>query len=262
MSDHDIALAAIRAQTRVLKLPTVGRECEALARQTLADGWPPLQYLRALLDAELAVRADHAIARRLRAARLPTQKTLAQFDWKRPHGLERARVEDLGRCAWIPAARNVVLIGPVGTGKTHLATALGVEAIKRGHNVAFFRASDLVRALTEARDARALSRLQERLRRIALLIVDELGFVPFEKAGGELLFDVLSARHERCATIMTSNLAFSEWNRVFVDDKLTAALLDRLAQHADVLVTRGPGDRGPSPSKRTEAKEEKPSLTP
>lgn len=256
MTDVDILLAAVRAQTRVLKLPTVGRECDPLARQALAEAWPPLQYLRSLLDAELATRAERAIERRLHAARLPAQKTLAQFDWKRAHGLERARVEELGRCAWISTARNVVLLGPVGTGKTHLATALGIEAIKRGHHVAFYRASDLVRALTEARDARALSRLQERLRRVALLIVDELGFVPFEKAGGELLFDVLSTRHERGATVMTSNLAFSEWNRVFVDDKLTAALLDRLAQHAEVLVTRGPGDRVPSTSKRSERKEE------
>jgi DNA replication protein DnaC len=215
-----------------------------------------------MLDAELAARTEHAIERRMRAARLPSPKTLAQFDWRRAHGLERARVEDLGRCAWIPASRNVVLLGPVGTGKTHIATALAIEAIKRGHHVAFYRASDLVRALTEARDARALSRLHERLRRVSLLIVDELGFVPFEKAGGEMLFDVLSTRHERGATVLTSNLAFSEWNRVFVDDKLTAALLDRLAQHAEVLVTRGPGDRVPAPSKRSDPKDGGPALTP
>src|ERR1700722_13929552 len=258
LADSDILLAAVRAQTRVLKLPTVARECEVIARQAVTERWSPIQFLRAVLDAELAARMEHAIDRRLRAARLPAPKTLAQFDWKRSHGLERARLEELARCAWIPTSRNVVLLGPVGTGKTHLATGLGIEAIKRGHHVAFFRASDLVRALTEARDARTLSRLQERLRRVALLIVDELGFVPFEKAGGELLFDVLSTRHERGATIMTSNLAFREWNRVFVDDKLAAALLDRLAQHADVLVIRGPGDRGPAQSKRPEPKEEKP----
>jgi len=261
MSDTDIFVAAVRAHTRVLKLPTIGRECDGLARQSLAEGWSPLRYLRALLDAEIATRAEHAIERRLRAARLPAQKTLSQFDWRRAHGLERSRVEDLGRCAWIPAARNVVLLGPVGTGKTHLATALGIEAIKHGHHVVFYRASDLVRALTEARDARALSRMQEKLRRVALLIVDELGFVPFEKAGGEMLFDVLSTRHERGATVITSNLAFSEWNRVFVDDKLTAALLDRLAQHAEVLVTRGPGDRTPTTAKRPEKKEDASPLT-
>ncbi|WP_394820513.1 IS21-like element helper ATPase IstB [Pendulispora albinea] len=264
MSTDNVLLAAVRAHTRVLKLPTVARECETLGRQSLAEGWSPLQYLRALLDAELAVRAEHAIGRRMRAARLPVHKTMSQFDWRRPHGLERARVEDLARGAWIPTARNIVILGPVGTGKTHLAIALAIEAIKRGHHVLFYRASDLVRALTEARDARALSRLQERLRRVSLLVVDELGFVPFEKAGGELLFDVLSTRHERCATVITSNLAFSEWNRVFVDDKLTAALLDRLAQHAEVLVTRGPGDRVPAAAtKKTDSRsdESKPKAT-
>lgn len=254
--ETNVVLAAVRAHCRVLKMPTVARECDALARQALADGQHPLDFLRALLDAETATRADHAAERRLRAARLPARKTLAQFDWRRGHGLERARIEDLARGAWIPAARNVVLVGPVGTGKTHVATALGIEAIKRGHHVIFYRASDLVRALIEARDARLLSRLQEKLRRASLLILDELGFVPFEKAGGELLFDVLSARHERAATVITSNLVFSEWNRVFGDDKLTAALLDRLAQHADVFVTRGPGDRMGSSAKRGEPNDE------
>ncbi|MDP9151164.1 MAG: ATP-binding protein, partial [Myxococcota bacterium] len=117
MTDVDILLAAVGAQARVLKLPTVGHDCDPLARQALAEAWPPLQYLRSLLDAELATRAERAIERRLHAARLPAQKTLAQFDWKRAHGLERARVEELGRCAWIPTARNVVLLGPVGTGR-------------------------------------------------------------------------------------------------------------------------------------------------
>jgi DNA replication protein DnaC len=260
--DIDIVLAAVRAHTRVLKLPTVGRECDGLARQALADGQHPIGFLRAVLDAEIAMRAEHAVERRLHAARLPARKTLSQFDWRRAHGLERARVEDLARCAWIGAARNIVLVGPVGTGKTHLATALGIEAIKRGHHVLFYRASDLVRALIEARDARLLSRLQDRLRRASLLLLDELGFVPFEKAGGELLFDVLSARHERAATLITSNLAFSEWNRVFGDDKLTAALLDRLAQHADVLVTRGHGDRGAHLHKRIDPDQELAPISP
>jgi DNA replication protein DnaC len=254
--ETDVVLAAVRAHARVLKLPTIARESDTLARQALADGQHPLAFLRAMLEAEVATRAEHATERRLHAARLPARKTLSQFDWRRAHGLERARIEDLARCAWIPAARNVVIVGPVGTGKTHVATALGIEAIKRGHHVLFYRASDLVRALTEARDARLLTRLQDRLRRASLLLLDELGFVPFEKAGGELLFDVLSARHERAATIITSNLAFSEWNRVFADDKLTAALLDRLAQHADVFVTRGAGDRGTLPTKRRDPEEQ------
>jgi DNA replication protein DnaC len=179
--ETDVVLAAVRAHARVLKLPTIARESDTLARQALADGQHPLAFLRAMLEAEVATRAEHATERRLHAARLPARKTLSQFDWRRAHGLERARIEDLARCAWIPAARNVVIVGPVGTGKTHVATALGIEAIKRGHHVLFYRASDLVRALTEARDARLLTRLQDRLRRASLLLLDELGFVPFER---------------------------------------------------------------------------------
>ena len=259
MTDSDILLAAVRAQARALKLPTVARESETLARRLYPrrgdrcstfgpcsmPSWRPAQNA----PSSDAPRRPVASAKDTRTIRLEASA--------------RARARTRGVSAGVRdrQSRNVVLLGPVGTGKTHLATALGIEAIKRGHHVAFFRASDLVRALTEARDARVLSRLQERLRRVSLLIVDELGFVPFEKAGGEMLFDVLSTRHERGATVMTSNLAFSEWNRVFVDDKLTAALLDRLAQHADVLVTRGPGDRAPAAGKRGEPREEKTALT-
>jgi DNA replication protein DnaC len=244
----DALEAAVQARCRLLKLPTVAREGLPLARQALQEGWHPLAYLQTLLDAEVAVRTTHATERRLRAARLPAPKTLAQFDWQRAHGLDRARIEDLARGAWVPAARNVVFLGPVGTGKTHLALALTRAAIERGYAAFFVRAADLVRQLTEARDARVLGRLLDRLRRVPLLVVDELGFVPFDKAGGELLFDIFAARHERGATLVTSNLAFSEWTRVFGDDKLTAALLDRLAQHAEVLVTRGPGLRVPAPA--------------
>lgn len=243
--EQDAREGVVRAHCRTLKLPTIAREFQETERRALAEGWPPAAYLHTLLDAEVSTRAEHAIERRVRAARLPARKTLAQFDWRRAHGVERPRVEALARCEWVPAARNVVLLGPVGTGKTHLAIALAIEAIRRGHSALFFRASDLVRTLTEARDARQLGRLHERLHRCGVLVVDELGFVPFERAGGELLFDVLSTRHERRATVMTSNLSFGEWNRVFGDDKLTAALLDRLAHHADVLVTRGPGERVP-----------------
>ena len=171
-NNNNVVLAALRAQLRLLKLPTIARECDAFARQALADGQHPLEFLRSLLHAEISTRAEHAIERRLRSARLPARKTLSQFDWRRAHGLERARIEDLARSAWIPAARNVVLVGPVGTGKTHLAIALGIEAIKHGHNVLFFRASDLVRTLTEARDSRTLSRLQDRLRRASLKASD------------------------------------------------------------------------------------------
>lgn len=133
-----------------------------------------------------------------------------------------------------------MFVGPVGTGKTHLATALGVEAARRRHRVSWFRAADLVRTLVEARGSRSLGVLERRLARSAVLVLDELGFVPFDREGGELLFNLLSARHGCSSTVITSNLAFSEWPRVFGgDEKLTAAVLDRLAENAVVFTTKG-----------------------
>ena len=149
-------------------------------------------------------------------------------------------VAQLARCEWIREARNLILAGPVGTGKSHLAVSLGLEAARQRFHVAFVRAADLVRSLIEARDARELGRLQRRLHRVDLLVLDELGFVPFDRAGGELLFNLLSDRHGRRSVVITTNLSFSEWPRVFGgDEKLTAALLDRLAEAATIITTRG-----------------------
>ena len=150
---------------------------------------------------------------------------------------------ELASCQFIENAEDVVIAGPVGTGKTHLAIALGVEAARRRYRVVFIRAADMVRSLLEARDARTLGRLHQRLLRASLLIVDELGFVPFDRTGGELLFNLLSERHERRSTLVTTNLAFSEWVEVLGDEKLTTALLDRLAHRAHIMTTQGPSYR-------------------
>ena len=242
MSDEVIA-AVIGQQTKQLKLPGIGRAYAGVGRQARDEGWPYEEYLRELLDTELRSRHDRAAARRLREARFPDVKTLDQIDWNVLSGVSRPKVLELASCQFIEKAEDVVIAGPVGTGKTHLAIALGVEAARRRYRVVFIRAADMVRNLLEARDARTLGRLHQRLLRASLLIVDELGFVPFDRTGGELLFNLLSERHERRSTLVTTNLAFSEWVEVLGDEKLTTALLDRLAHRAHIMTTQGPSYR-------------------
>jgi DNA replication protein DnaC len=240
---NEVIAAVIEQQTKQLKLPGIGRAYAGVGRQACDEGWPYEEYLRELLDTELRSRHDRAAERRLREARFPDVKTLDQIDWNILSGVSRPKMLELASCQFIENAEDVVIAGPVGTGKTHLAIALGVEAARRRYRVVFIRAADMVRNLLEARDARTLGRLHQRLLRASLLIVDELGFVPFDRTGGELLFNLLSERHERRSTLVTTNLAFSEWVEVLGDEKLTTALLDRLTHRAHIMTTQGPSYR-------------------
>lgn len=235
--------AVLQQQLTQLKMPTIRKELEAVARRARDEDWQYEEFLRELLDVELCVREKKAADRRLREARFPDVKTLDQIDWTELQGVAKTKILALASCDFLDQCEDVVLAGPVGTGKSHLAIGLGVEAARRGRRVLFVRAADLVQQLVEARDSRELLALRRKLLKYNLLILDELGFVPFDRVGGELLFNVLSERYERRSTLVTTNLKFGEWVSVFGDEKLTVALLDRLSHHAHILTTLGPSYR-------------------
>ena len=238
--ETQLVAEAVKALCRALKMPGILRSLDDIVSDANARGSSPAEVIQAALSTEMASRDASSVKLRMQQARFPDVLTLDTFDFSAAVGIDKAQMVALARGAFIADKQNIVLVGPVGTGKTHLATALGVEAARQRHRVTWFRAADLVRTLIEAKCSRELGRLERRLARSKVLILDELGFVPFDREGGELLFNLLSSRHRSSSTVITSNLAFSEWPKVFGgDEKLTAALLDRLAENAVVIATKG-----------------------
>lgn len=247
---NNAATAAVLAEhCKELRLPTVLSEYPGLARQAQDGNWSYEIFLHELLDREIIRRRENTSRKRIKDARFPDLKTLDQLEWDSLKGISKTKIQALSSGQFIDDAEDVVIIGPIGTGKTHVAIALGVEAARRRTRVLFTRAADLVRNLVEAKDERQLGRLHRRFQNIPLLIIDELGFVPFNKMEGELLFNLLADRYERRSTVVTSNLNFGEWVQVFGNEKLTTALLDRLAHHAHILTTKGQSYRTASRKK-------------
>jgi DNA replication protein DnaC len=222
-----------------LRLPTVLREYGKLAKQAAAEGLDHVQFLARLVELEMIDRERRMIERRIKAAKFPAVKSLDSFDFKAIPALNKMQVLELARCEWVDRRENVIALGPSGTGKTHIALGLGLSACQKGLSVGFVTAAALVHELMEARDERRLLRLQKQMVSHKLLIIDELGFVPLSKTGAELLFELISQRYERGATLITSNLPFDEWTETFGSERLTGALLDRLTHHVNILEMNG-----------------------
>jgi DNA replication protein DnaC len=224
---------------KTLRLPTMLREYDKVAQQSATDAVDYPRFLLRLVELELLDRDRRAVERRIKAARFDVVKTLDTFDFLAIPSLNKQLVLDLARCDYIDRRENVLALGNSGTGKTHIALALGLAACQKGYRVRFATAAGLVHELMEARDEKRLLRTQKQLAGYQLLIIDELGFVPLSRTAAELLFEIFSQRYERGATLVTSNLPFNEWTEILGTERLTGALLDRLTHHIHILEMNG-----------------------
>ena len=225
--------------TRALKAPTLRGAVPRLAERARAESWTHEEFLVACLQREVSARESHGGEGRIRSARFPARKSLEEFDFDHARGLKRDLIAHLGTLDFVTGRENVVFLGPPGTGKTHLATGIAIRACQAGHRVLFATASEWVDRLATAHHD---GRLQDELRRLGrytLLVIDEVGYIPFEPEAANLFFQLVSARYERASLIVTSNKPFGRWGEVFGDDTVAAAMIDRLVHHADVIALKG-----------------------
>ena len=223
-----------------LRLHAIHQHYQPLADQAGRESWTHVQYLSRLVESEALARLDRATQKRLRLARFPVLKTLEQFDWSWPKKINRGQVQNLFRLAWISDHANVVFLGGVGLGKTHLACALGHAACLAGHSVLFTTAVDIINTLGAAQTTGRLKAELKRYLKPAVLAIDELGYLPIDKTGADLLFQIFSQRYERGSLLITTNQAYKHWARLFNNDStLTSAVLDRVLHHAETVIIEG-----------------------
>lgn len=223
-----------------LKLPYIRENYEAVAALAARKQWTHVQYLTELVGQESRLRRDKTIQRRIRMAKFPVIKTMDQFNWSWPRKINQPLIENLFRLKFVEQKENIVLIGPVGVGKTHVATALGYQACLKNHTVLFSSAIDIVNNLVAAQKAGLLKQELKKYFKPNLLVMDELGYLPIDKIGADLLFQIISQRYEQGSLIITTNRVFKDWPQIFNNDmKLTSALLDRLLHHTEAVVIEG-----------------------
>lgn len=223
-----------------LKLPYIRENYEAIAKIAARKKWDHIQYLSELVAQESNLRRDRCIQRRIKMARFPVIKTMDQFDWSWPKKINQAQVKNLFRLKCIEEKSNIILIGSVGVGKTHIATALGYQACLKNNTVLFTSAIDAVNNLIAAQHTGQLKQELKKYLKPSLLIMDELGYLPIDKTGADLLFQIISERYERGSIIITTNRVFKEWPEIFNNDTtLTSALLDRLLHHTEAVLIEG-----------------------
>lgn len=228
----------LKTNLKLLRLPSMLAEFEKLAREAAEANEDYGQYLLRLTELELAARQSNALKARIKQAAFPVEKDFDTFDFAAT-SLPKQQILELARGEWIAQRHNLCLVGSAGTGKTHVATALGLAACRQGRRVRFYTAATLVNRLEAMQKQSHLERFLAQLDKADLLICDELGYLSFSRAGAELLFQVFADRYERGSLLITSNLPFSEWGQVFQGERMTAALLDRLTHHCHIFEMNG-----------------------